>query len=106
MALKSGVITHTGSAQAFHTAMSVPDEPIQWLSVQPDGGNANATYIGPSGVASTNGIYLQAGNTSVPPAPYEVSSRWDTGPSKAPMLSDWYAIGTNTQKLRVFWIPG
>lgn len=96
------VLTLTGSAQRLSSVLADmrDDLPVRAITLQPDGGNANPIYVGgyeTGALSSSNyGFRLEIGAAGVPPAPFVLD------PANAPMkLSDWYVLGTNTQKLTV-----
>ncbi len=99
MALKHYVITTSGSQQNVYTASGAAvDAAISWLSVQPDGANANPCYFGSSGQtvsSSVNGFSMPAGATGVPPAPAVFDLQ---GLVK---LSELGVLGTNNEKVRL-----
>jgi hypothetical protein len=107
MAIKSGVITFSGAAQALNAtdALNVGDEAIQWMALQPDGANGAACYLGNSTVSATTGIRFEAGAAGVPPAPFQISESMRPGTSNPPRLSEFFVFGTAAQKLRVLWVP-
>ena len=101
MAVQTGIITLTASAQAFHTALGVSDAYVRMIAVQPEGTNNNPCYIGGSAVSTTTGLRLPAGDAAdAPPAPFQLSELFQGQMA----LSDLYALGTAAEILRVFWL--
>lgn len=97
------VLTLDGNAQQLSSVLprggdDPGNHPIRTISLQPAGGNANAVFVGSSGVTSSDfGVRLEPGNASIPPAPFilgEFAAGWAR-------LSDFWVIGTNTQKLHL-----
>lgn len=76
---------------------SSADVPLQSLSLQADGGNAGATFVGGPTVSTTDyGIRIPAAAAGVPSAPerFELLAR----PVK---LSEIYVVGSANEKLHV-----
>jgi hypothetical protein len=96
--IRHHVLTLTGSAQRLSTVTGAELPKIRTVSIQPAGANANPSYIGASGVSSTDyGVRMEAGAAGVPPAPFvlgEFANGWAS-------LDDFYVIGTNTEKLHI-----
>lgn len=97
------VLTLSGSAQRLSSVLPnlEPDNDkfLQTLSLQPGGGNANPVYVGAAGVSDSDyGVYLAAAAATVPPAPWLASDAFKATGTK---LSDWYVIGTASQKLHI-----
>lgn len=97
-------LTLNGSAQRLSSVLPDAladgrhDRPVRTISLQPHGGNGNEVYVGAAAVSSSNfGVRLEAGATGVPPAPF-VLGEYAPGWCK---LSDFYVIGTDTQKLQL-----
>lgn len=98
-------LTMTGSAQNLKTALAAAgdgDTPLKFLSIQPYGANAAASYIGGDNgtISATNyGVRLEAGAAGVPPAPFII----EVGVPPV-RLSDINVIGANTEKLAILTI--
>ena len=97
------VLTLDGNAQRLSSVLTggadgPNDRPLRSISLQPAGANANPIFLGHAGVSSTDfGVRLEPGATNVPPAPF-VFGELDRGAMK---LSEFYVIGTSTQKLHI-----
>lgn len=103
--VRNYLLEFTGSAQRLSTALvdttvGGPDDvPFCSISIQPDGANGAACYLGGEGVTALTGIYLPAGAAGVPPPPIQI----ELG-GRAAKLSSFYVIGTATQKLRIMGV--
>ena len=99
------VVTLDGTTQRLSTAaigaaQNQDDLLIKALVLQPNGANANPTFVGgfePNNLSTTVfGFRLEAGAAGTPPTPFRLDF------SNAPMrLSDFAGRGTNTEKLHV-----
>jgi hypothetical protein len=81
------------------------DLACNFLSLQPDGGGANAMFVGGSSATTTSnyGVRLPAPAAGVPPAPYVLGAWSDKGPVK---LSNVFIVGTAGETIHVlydFW---
>lgn len=77
------------------------DIPLQSLSLQADGGNAGATFVGGPTVSTTDyGIRIPAAAAGVPAAPEKF--QFYGRPVK---LSEVYVVGSANEKLHVCGFP-
>lgn len=102
-------ITLNGASQNLAATLTLPRKGlVYFLQLQPDGANNFPVFVGGTGtagdsVSSTDfGVRLPAGDTNdAPPAPWPPHDvppgTWD--------LAQINVIGTNAEKLHVFWIP-
>jgi hypothetical protein len=103
--VRDAAVTFSGSVQNLAAVLgivagSVQDR-VRSIQLQPAGGNAAAMYVGMRSTitSSDHAFSLPAGAAGVPPAPY-ISP---PSPSGALLLSEWYVLGTNAQKVYVMW---
>lgn len=106
----TATVTLTGTSNALNlgtlireTAGITTNPLVRLLWLQPDGANAGPVYVGGPNVATTNGLYLEAAVSTVPPAPFKVSD--GEMPAGVLDLGSIYVTGTNNEKLRVLWVP-
>jgi len=87
-------VTVTASAAAIEADHLL----CQSVILTADAGNAGTLYIGDSNLDAANGIPLTAGQT--------LSISDDKGHADLTLnLNDLYVIGTNTDKLRINYLP-
>lgn len=106
---KSYVLTLNGSAQQLSAvfagtpwAEAVNEPSLTFASLQPDTANTNIIKVGSdSAVATTYGFRLEAPAATIPPAPLQFENMKD----QMLKLSDLWVIGTNNEKLRIFFVP-
>ena len=104
-------LTLDGAIQRLSTVLAndevggPDDEALRIVSLQPDGANAGAVFVGGAPKVGTvvalsssdHGVRLEPGATGVPPAPFLIGE-FETGPLR---LSDIYVIGTDTEVLHI-----
>jgi hypothetical protein len=102
--VKHYVLTLDGNAQRLSSLIAdqqphgAHDTPLRAISLQPGPANANAVFLGGAAVSATDfGVRLEASAAGVPPAPF-ILGEFDEGGMR---LSDFYVIGTATEKLHV-----
>lgn len=102
------VVTLSGAAQQLSTVLGVllPNDSVIWLSLQPNGANANPVYVGNSATTSSTNYFvrLEAAAATIPPAPWQISEALPPTVTLAVRLSELYVNGTNAEKLHVGWI--
>lgn len=96
------VLTLTGSPQALSTVLGsvAEDISLRGLWLQPNASNVNVIYLGgPTGTvtSASYGVRLEAPVAGIPHAPFN-PGELDSAPMK---LSDFYALGTNAEKLHI-----
>lgn len=100
--IRDFTITLSGSAQQLSTACvgAGADLLCMMLELQPHGTNAAEIYVGGTSSVSSSvyGTRLEAADSGIPPAPWRASS---DGLNSILQLSDFYVIGTATEKLHV-----
>jgi hypothetical protein len=89
-------VTLSGSVQVLPTASG--GGKVRWLSLQPDGANANPVFLGGPGLTTSDyGTRLPAASGGVPPAPHVIAEFSDGSMA----VQDFYVLGTSTEKLHV-----
>lgn len=103
--IKTLVLTLNGNAQQLVTPNDAITGDVSALQVwlQPDTANTNPILVGAdANVATTYGVRLEAPVTTIPPAPFSLG---ELHPPRFVPLSAIWVKGTNTEKLRVLYIP-
>lgn len=104
------VVTLTGTTNVLNLGTLVaailpiaPSTTVLNLQIQPLGANAGIVYVGGRDTLTTTnyGMRLEIPVSTIPQAPYMVPGGDRSGP--AINLDDVYLIGTNNDKVSVFW---
>lgn len=107
MAFKQLAVTLTGSAQRVSDSLTPPgvstsvDVPCREIIFSADPANANVVYVGDANVAS--GAHAFALDPTQATAQDKVKfGPYDAGPLR---LSDFYVLGTASQKVMIGYVP-